>query len=486
MKIAAAYIRVSDERQTEYSPDSQLKLIRSYAAQHDFFIPDEYIFQDDGISAKSAAKRVEFNRMISCAKDKSHPFETILVWKFSRFARNQEESIVFKSLLKRCGVSVISISEPIIEGAFGSLIERIIEWFDAYYLLNLSIEVKRGMTEKASRGEPLCRPAFGYDMRDGRYYPNADAPTVQRIFREYLEGVGMRSIALQLGREGVRTPRGNPPDNRFIDYILHNPLYVGKLRWSTNGRAASRREFDSDTFMIVPGKHEAIIDQQTFDRAQELIAEQKRHYRPYARVDHPAEWMLKGLVRCDTCGATLIRSNYKSEAAPGYLQCHNYARGSCTVSHALSVRRANAYVIEYLEHLVSWDDLAVAPRVSRPQAQPPADLQKLLEKERRKLEKVRDAYVNGADTLEEYAAAKVKLLQNIQQLEQAIAAAQESAETPAQPAPDLTELRATIRGVLDIIHNPAATEAAKNSALRSVISHIIFEKPAARLVIYLW
>lgn len=112
------------------------------------------------------------------------------------------------------------------------------------------------------------------------------------------------------------TPRGNPPDNRFIDYILHNPLYVGKLRWSTNGRAASRREFDSDTFMIVPGKHEAIIDQQTFDRAQELIAEQKRHYRPYTRVDHPAEWMLKGLVRCDTCGATLIRSNYKSEAAP--------------------------------------------------------------------------------------------------------------------------------------------------------------------------
>ena len=54
MKIAAAYIRVSDERQTEYSPDSQLKLVLQYAEQHDYYIPDEYIFQDDGISVSSA------------------------------------------------------------------------------------------------------------------------------------------------------------------------------------------------------------------------------------------------------------------------------------------------------------------------------------------------------------------------------------------------------------------------------------------------
>ena len=101
LKIGAAYIRVSDERQDEYSPDSQLKLIRKYAKNNDYIIPDEYIFYDDGISAKSTKKRVEFNRMISLAKSDDKPFETIFVWKFSRFARNQEESIVYKSLLKK-------------------------------------------------------------------------------------------------------------------------------------------------------------------------------------------------------------------------------------------------------------------------------------------------------------------------------------------------------------------------------------------------
>lgn len=53
MKYAAAYIRVSDDRQDEYSPDSQLKLIRQYAKNNDYIVPDEYVFYDDGISGRS-------------------------------------------------------------------------------------------------------------------------------------------------------------------------------------------------------------------------------------------------------------------------------------------------------------------------------------------------------------------------------------------------------------------------------------------------
>ena len=56
MKTAAAYIRVSDNRQDEYSPSSQLKLIREHAKKNDVIVPDEYVFYDDGISAKSAKK----------------------------------------------------------------------------------------------------------------------------------------------------------------------------------------------------------------------------------------------------------------------------------------------------------------------------------------------------------------------------------------------------------------------------------------------
>ena len=68
LKIAAAYIRVSDERQDEYSPDSQLKKIREYAAKDGYYIPDEYVFYDDGISGRNTKKRNDFNRMVAMAK----------------------------------------------------------------------------------------------------------------------------------------------------------------------------------------------------------------------------------------------------------------------------------------------------------------------------------------------------------------------------------------------------------------------------------
>ena len=106
LKIAAAYIRVSTDRQTELSPDSQLKVIRQYAKQNGYIIPKEYVFRDDGISGRSAEKRPSFNQMIATAKQNPSPFSAIMVWKFSRFARNQEEAIVYKSMLKKNGVTV--------------------------------------------------------------------------------------------------------------------------------------------------------------------------------------------------------------------------------------------------------------------------------------------------------------------------------------------------------------------------------------------
>ena len=105
MQPAAAYIRVSTDDQTEHSPESQLKELKDYAARHDLMIDPQHIYIDAGISGRKAAKRPQFQKMIAAAKEKPSPFGTILVWKFSRFARNQEESILYKSLLRReCNV----------------------------------------------------------------------------------------------------------------------------------------------------------------------------------------------------------------------------------------------------------------------------------------------------------------------------------------------------------------------------------------------
>ena len=81
MKTAAAYVRVSTEKQDEYSLDSQLKLIREYAKAHDLIVPDEFVFVEDGKSGRKVKGRRAFQDMVALAKDKEHLFDCILVWK---------------------------------------------------------------------------------------------------------------------------------------------------------------------------------------------------------------------------------------------------------------------------------------------------------------------------------------------------------------------------------------------------------------------
>ena len=172
LRIGAAYIRVSTDDQAELSPDAQLRVILEDAKKDGFIIPPEYIFEEKkGISGRKAGNRPEFQKMIAVAKSQSPaPFERLYLWKFSRFARNQEESTFYKGVLrKKCGVEIKSVSEPIADGMFGRLIESIIEWFDEYYSYNLSGEVLRGMTEKALRNGYQVVPSLGYKaIGDGK------------------------------------------------------------------------------------------------------------------------------------------------------------------------------------------------------------------------------------------------------------------------------------------------------------------------------
>lgn len=470
MQIAAAYVRVSTERQDEYSLDSQLRLIREYAASHNMTVPPEYVFVEDGVSGRSAQKRPAFQTMVALAKDKDRPFDAILVWKFSRFARNQEESIVYKSMLARAGVEVISISEPVDDSPWGSLIERIIEWMDEFYSIRLSGEVRRGMAEKVSRGEVVTIPSFGYDVEGRSYVPNENADTVRRIFDEYAAGKGVRTIAQELAAEGVRTRRGSVPEGRWIRYILRNPVYIGKLRWSREGKVNYVYPGENENAVLVDGAFEPIIDRKTFDRVQERL-QRCAAAHPYTRHEQKADWMLKGLVRCSACGSTLIHA---STACPS-MQCHKYAKGSCAVSHSLSIDKANRAVIAELERCADLGAFALA--VPSAPAGPGPDFARQLAQEKKKLDRVRAAYEAGVDTLAEYAAKKAKISAAIEALEQKQAGAAAAVLSAA-------DMQARTRDVLEILKSPAVTEAEKNTALRTILSHIIYNKPEARLDLY--
>lgn len=466
----AAYIRVSTDDQLEFSPDSQLKQIQDYARSHGIILTAENIFmEEDGRSGRKAAKRPEFQRMVGMAKQQPKPFDVILVWKFSRFARNQEESIVYKSMLRsKCGIDVISVSEPVIDGPFGSLIERIIEWMDEYYSIRLSGEVLRGMAEKHSRGGVVSTPPFGYIMGDGVFVPDPErAPIVQNIFDWFVnEKMGYRNISTRINDLGVLTKRGGKIDMRIVRYILHNPVYIGKTRWS-EGRKGWK--VNSNDQIIVDAAHDPIISPELWDAAQQRCNEISQMYAKNTyQVQNPL--MLQGLVKCSNCGKTLTRSNTH------YMQCVGYAHGKCQISHSIRLDFINEMVLSGLEEAFKTSNLTIIPRKVETSDTDQKLLQDQIKREKQKLERIKAAYEDGIDTLEEYKAKKERLLISIASLEE------KKEQRPSSI--DTTHFIKTHADLLKELRNPEKSDEEKNEILRSFVDHIIFNRTTSVIQIF--
>lgn len=474
MKTAAAYIRVSTDDQVEYSPASQLEKIREYAKRNNYILPDEFIFMDEGISGRHTAKRAAFNRMIGTAKQKPKPFDAILLWKYSRFARNREDSIVYKSMLrKQCGIDVISISENVGDDKMSVLIEAMIEAMDEYYSINLSEEVKRGMNEKVSRGEAVSAPSFGYDIKDGQYVPDPEkAPIVAEIFTDFLSGKGMRTIASEINDRGIRTRRGNRFENRTIKYILQNPVYIGKIRWSANGKA-DYRSSASDT-LLTDGSHVPIVDKAVWDQVQE-----KLHAMPktkYLRQSDPKEpFMLQGIVRCSACGATLTRS-----AKLHSLQCYAYAHGKCRISHSITISKLNEMFLALLEDAEVTGDfkLELTESVKTKDVE---NLVGMIANEEKKLLRIRDAYENGVYTLQEFKESREKIMHRLDMLKKK----QQSVSVHDEKA-NRQKVRKIIGSLLPSLRSPAISESDKSAMLRSVVKRVVFYRATGSIDVFFY
>ena len=283
---AVIYARYSSDNQREESIEGQLRECTAYCEKNDITILRTYI--DRALSAKTD-NRPDFQRMI---RDSAKGlFDTIVVWKLDRFARNRYDSARYKAQLKKYGVKVLSATENISDGPEGIILESLLEGMAEYYSAELAEKVIRGHTENALK----CKynggtPTFGYFIDGDRHYqldPHT-APVVLEIFTRYDQGATMKQIRDYLNNKGVTTVRGKPIDLNFVAAILHNRKYIGEY---------SYRE------IVTPGGIPAIVPQDLFDRVQEKTAKNKK-----APARHKAEddYLLTTKLFCGTCGAMMV------------------------------------------------------------------------------------------------------------------------------------------------------------------------------------
>ena len=461
-KVAALYVRVSTEDQAELSPDAQKRLLLDYAKKNDIIVPGDFVFTES-VSGRHAQKRPEFQKMIALAKQSSHPIDVILVWKFSRFARNQEESIVYKSMLKKDQVDVISVSEPLVDGPFGTLIERIIEWMDEYYSIRLSGEVLRGMKEKALQNGYQTSPCLGYAaVGHGKPFVinEAEYAIVSYVMDLYdNQNLDETAIARRCNDLGYKTRRGNPFERRTIDRILQNPFYCGVVRW--NGV-----EFE--------GTHEIRLSKERYEKRQKLITARKRPIKS-RNVSACKHW-LSGLLKCSVCGATL---SYTGNNKCPYFQCWKYAKGFHKSSTALSVRKAEEAVINYFEQILDGAEFTyVCKRKTTDNSLQIEHLQGEIDKLSMREARIRDAYEAGIDTLEEYRSNKERLSSDRLELTAALSQLLQEEQTKV---PDKEEVLKEIRSIADILKNPDVSYEEKGTLIRSVVEQIVYDKESGKM-----
>ena len=354
---AALYARVSSDRQdVDLSVAAQLRALRDYAEKNGYAIAREYV---DEAESGRIADRPQFRKMIEDGGKATAPFQVILVWKFSRFTRKREHAVAFKSMLRRKGIRVVSITEHADDSPTGKLMEAIIESVDEFYSENLAQEVVRGMREAASRGYFLAsRAPFGYTrvkVSDGvkdrptlEIDPDA-APIVQEIFESSRRGNGLKEICKELNGRGI-TNRGKRWQKSTVHNMLTNEAYTGTAVWGVKSKDEKAGEP-----VRVENAWPALVSRETFDAVQSGMHERAPAQQRPARVG--SQYLLSGLLKCGVCGKP-----YSGQAAKSgkfaYYVCARLLRegaGSCTGRY-LNAERVEDYIIEKVRERILTEE----------------------------------------------------------------------------------------------------------------------------------
>lgn len=289
---AVIYARYSSDRQREESIEGQLRICEDYAKRNGMTIL--HVYADRALSGRSD-QRPEFQMMIQAAATQT--FDTVLVYKLNRFARNRYDSAKYKHKLKKYGVKVVSAMENIADDPSGILLESVIEGMAEYYSAELAENVMRGMTENALEGKwPGGIVPLGYKL-DTEHRLIIDEPaakTVRWIYQQYLDGKQPARIIRELNAAGCLTALGKPFRKNSLRTILKNERYIGTFIW--NGIKKPN---------VIP----AIIDSADWHKVQEIMKVKKKCVSKAKDNDY----YLTGRLFCGHCGENMVGTSGTSK-----------------------------------------------------------------------------------------------------------------------------------------------------------------------------
>lgn len=298
----AAYCRVSTD-----SDDQMNSFIAQVRYYNDFIRRNENmvlvdIYADEGITGTSISKRDEFLRMLSDSKNGK--IDRILVKSVSRFARNSLECIENIRLLKSYGTTVMFENDGIDTETMNSeMILYVKSAFAQSEALAGSKRVSTAIQMRMKNGEfSIYTVPVGFSLENNVLTPNPEyVPIIERIYKEYLSGIGMGRIAEELNNENCM---GRSWNVSAIRYILGNEKYVGdsllqKTYTPQIFPLKNRPNYGEADKYYVSNTHKGMIDRELFEAVKKKLDKNITNRNNYKQNEKS---VFTKLIRCGDCG----------------------------------------------------------------------------------------------------------------------------------------------------------------------------------------
>ena len=321
--LVTAYLRDSGGDAQDLSIEQQENEIKKWCGENNLVL--NKIFSDEALPGSSTVGRAGFLAMIAHFSNGAQE-RGIIVWKYSRFAREIDDAQFYKADLRRKGYIIHSLNENLPEGLDGRLFEAAIDWMNARFLQDLSEDVKRGLHHNIQqhgaiggtpprgfrRGEPihLGTRRNGQPHIVHRWEPDPElVPLVKKAFRMRINGANYREISAETRLYKAKAS--------WIHFFA-NPIYKGELHYG---------------HQVIPDYCERIIDPETWEAVQNMSANPliEKGLDPglHPRAKN-SDYILTGLLTCAVCGAPMTGEsihNKKKAHINRYYKCQAHGKG---------------------------------------------------------------------------------------------------------------------------------------------------------------
>lgn len=465
---AALYIRLSrddGDKPESNSVTNQREILKEHLKlRPDIAIYDIYI--DDGWSGTNF-DRPGFQRMMEDIY--AGHVNCVVVKDLSRFCRNASEGGQYlDNIFVRYRVRFIAINNGLdtasgnMNAATQLISVGVTNVINESVAATTSVNVRGTLNVNRQQGKFIGSfPTYGYlkDPNDHHklIIDEETAPIVRMIFEDFIRGCSIMGIAKKLNAMGIpnpsaykrskglryRHPAGEKNDGLWPDSsvrrILRNEMYIGNMIQGKNTTISYKikqcRAVPKEDWIRVEGTHEAIIDRNTFEKAQSLF---NRNIRKSVKNDEIL--LFSGLIRCGHCGRIMSKkTNRHSYGTYHYYRCTTHNRmdtGKCT-AQTIRVDRLEKAVLVYLQTMVDisveYEALLDKIRRSSSRKNGSAALEKTLAQQQSQRDNYQKAMLelypdwkSGILSQSEYLSLKADLLSKIQALDTSISQLQQT------------------------------------------------------------